>query len=321
MAVESHAMTDPRISAVVCTHGRAALLAEAVTSLARQTLAPSAFEIVVVDNGSRDTTPTLLATLGAEIANLRTVDEPVLGVARARNTGSRAARAQLVAYLDDDARAEPTWLEAVLSAFAAFPQSGCIGGPVRPRWPAARPWWLSDALLSYLAVIDLGPISRPLAAGEWLAGTNSAFRKEALAGVGGFRDALGRHGPSLLSDEDVEAVASLMAAGWPVVYDPALVVHHTIPVERLTLRWFLRRAYWQGISEATARRERVREGLPPRRAPRRARGGLDVMRLACGAARRVGLAVGGRRWADVPGRRGSDARTRRGRGGLRQSGG
>jgi len=285
-------MTDPRISAVICTFGRETLLASAIASLARQTLPCTDYEIVVVDNASRDGTPALLATMSAKIANLRPIDEPVLGVARARNTGARAARAPLIAYLDDDAQADAGWLEAALAAFAEAPEVGCIGGPVRPRWPESRPRWLSAPLLSYLAIVDLGATRRPLAAGEWLAGTNAVFRKTALAAVGGFCEALGRRGRSLLSGEDVEIVASLMAAGWPVVYDPDLVIHHTIPLERLTVRWFARRAFWQGISEAVARRDLAGDGLPPHAVPRQDAEGLSAVRLVCAASRRLGRVVG-----------------------------
>lgn len=240
---------DLRISVVICTLDRAAYLRKALASLAAQTLPTAAFEILVVDNGSRDDT----AAVVAAAPGVRYLKEPVLGLSRARNRGWQEARAPYVAFLDDDAKADPGWLAALCQAFETVtPQPGCVGGRVDPLWEAPRPDWLGAGLLPYLSVLDRSPTARLLEEGEWLVGVNMAFPREVLAAVGGFDVRLGRTGQSLISLEEVALLRRVRRLGLSWYYEPAARVGHHIPAARLRKRWFLRRVYSEGISIALA---------------------------------------------------------------------
>src|SRR5712671_6825521 len=103
-----------RISVIIATHNRADLLAIALKSLARQTIPPAEYEVIVVDNASSDQTPAVVRQMSPAMPQVRYVFEERLGLSWARNAGLEAARAPYVAYLDDDAKAEPEWLEALL---------------------------------------------------------------------------------------------------------------------------------------------------------------------------------------------------------------
>jgi glycosyltransferase involved in cell wall biosynthesis len=111
-------VSGPRISVVVATHDRAYRLSLLLEALRAQTLPREQFEVVIVDDGSRDATPALLRDAAAagdlDLRALR--QEPARGPAAARNVGWRAARAPLVAFTDDDCRPAPQWLEAFLAA-------------------------------------------------------------------------------------------------------------------------------------------------------------------------------------------------------------
>ncbi|HYF06364.1 MAG TPA: hypothetical protein VD970_02000, partial [Acetobacteraceae bacterium] len=111
--------------------------------------------------------------------------------------------------------------------------------------------WLPDALVPALTVVDLGPERRALRAGEWVAGANIAFRREALLAHGGFAVNLGRIGgaASLLSNDETDLIERIAAAGGIVVYEPAAEVEHFVPPERLTQAWFRRRMAWQAVSD------------------------------------------------------------------------
>ncbi|HEV3000586.1 MAG TPA: glycosyltransferase family A protein, partial [Solirubrobacteraceae bacterium] len=100
----------PEITVVVPVRDGAASLPPLLASLAGQTLARERFEVIVVDNGSRDATAAVAREGGA-----RVVTEPVANRARARNAGIAAARAPLVAFTDADCVAAPGWLEALLA--------------------------------------------------------------------------------------------------------------------------------------------------------------------------------------------------------------
>lgn len=222
----------------------------------RQRFPPCAFEIVVVENAPTpgyavdDVIPRTDAIVP------RFLVEAERGLSQARNTGMAAARAPVVAFVDDDAEADPGWLSALMDAWAKFPSAGAVGGRIIPRWPAGeRPSWLHESLLGYYSVVDWGGTTRYLGAGEWLGGANISFRADALASLGGFSRSLGRRGNVLLSNEEIDAVERLAARGRHAVYEPnAHVVHH-IDASRLTLAWLRKRVAWQAVSDAIAERD------------------------------------------------------------------
>jgi glycosyltransferase involved in cell wall biosynthesis len=268
---------DLLVSAVICTHNRAPYLRRALASLIGQTLEANRYEIVIVDNASTDATRDLVTREHAGVDRLRYVFEPQLGVSRARNAGWRAARAPLVAYLDDDAIAAPDWLARAVSDFANLaPRPGCLGGPVIPIWEAPRPAWLPDALLPYLTVLELDQGPGPMPRGKFLYGTNSVFPREQLAEIGGYPAGLGPIGSWHRSGEDTFVQKQLRARGLPLWYDPALRVQHHVPAERLRRRWVLRRLYLEGLSRA---RQRLQTRAP---------GPLGRMKLIGVALRKLG---------------------------------
>lgn len=239
----------PLISAVICTHNRAWYLKGAIESLLDQDLAGDAYEIVVVDNRSTDTTPEVVRGYGGR---LRYIHEPKLGLAHARNTGWRTARGRWVALLDDDAIAQPNWLRTIVEVFETVrPEPGCVGGPVNAIWDAPRPRWLSDELLTSLAIIRWTDAAHAISdlSREWLAGVNLAVARAALEEVGGFATGLDRSGNRLLSSGDVFLQRQIMATGRAAWYDPRVTVGHHIAAARLRPRWFRQRYYAQGLSD------------------------------------------------------------------------
>lgn len=242
----------PRITAAICTHERYDLLPGAVESALAQSLPPGSFEVIVVDNSPDAARSAREAAAFADRAALRWYHEARPGLSNARNVAARHARAPVIAYLDDDARADPGWLAAIAECFDAYgPDLKVVGGRIRPWWGAPRPDWLGDEMLGHITVVDLGPERRLLAAHEWVAGANIAFRRDALAAVGGFDTSLGRTGgaASLLSAEETAVTDRIRALGGLVAYEPAAGVDHWVDPERLTQRWFRRRAAWQAVSD------------------------------------------------------------------------
>lgn len=242
----------PAIAAAICTYRRYDMLAEALGSLSVQTLPPGAFQIIVVDNSPDADRSAEEARRYATIRNLSWVHEPRPGLSNARNVATARAEAPIVAFLDDDARADRHWLAALLDAFQALgPEAQVVGGRIRPWWGAERPAWLHDGLVPMLSVIDLGEERRPLRPGEWVAGANIAFRRDALIAQGGFPVNLGRIGgaASLLSNDETDLIERITAAGGVVAYDPAAAVEHYVPPDRLTQAWFRRRMAWQAVSD------------------------------------------------------------------------
>ena len=239
-----------KVSAIICTHNRAGYLEKAVKSLVDQTLPENQREIIVVDNASSDETKNVTNKFSTVY-----IYEPLLGLSRARNIGWQKAQGDYIAYLDDDAVADPEWLQKILEAFdSSKPRPGVVGGKVEPVWEALRPSWLSESMLGQLALLDWGPEPVVLNDKQWFVGANMAFPREVLEEIGGFDASLGRKGCSLLSMEENLARKKIEKLGYHCVYYPKATVKHHVPASRLTQKWFLERAYWNGISSALIRR-------------------------------------------------------------------
>jgi glycosyltransferase involved in cell wall biosynthesis len=253
-------VTTPAVSVVICTRNRAPLLRRALASVVAQSLPRDLFEIVVVDNGSTDETAAVAAEF-ADGADLRYLREDRIGLCVARNSGWQAARGHIVAYFDDDAVARPGWLSAVHDGFAGADRVGVIGGRVHPIWEASRPSWLADEIAGSLTIVDWGPAAKilPDLGREWLVGANMAVPRSLLAEIGGFHPWLDRVGNNLLSSGDVFLQKELVRRGYHCLYLPAMAVDHLVPEGRLNRRWFLRRFYWQGVSDAVMQ---LIEGTP-----------------------------------------------------------
>lgn len=238
---------EPLLTAVICTRNRARFLTKCIDSLISQTVGPEYYEILVVDNGSTDTTQEILAGYGGKI---RSVYEPVAGLSRARNTGWRNAQGKYVGYIDDDAFAEPTWVESVLWVFRQVtPTPAWVGGPIALDWETARPDWINEEMLTPLGYLYWGNQPRPLTHKERLGGGNSAYAVAVLQELGGFDERLGRGAATLLSGEETELQKRIEARQGHLYYHPGMGINHFVGRERVKPEWFYRRYFWGGVSD------------------------------------------------------------------------
>jgi glycosyltransferase involved in cell wall biosynthesis len=254
-------MTEPQISAIICTHNRDSYLGAAIDSLLSQTFAGN-FEIIVVDNASTDRTPEVIAARRSD-PRLHSVYEPITGLSVARNTGAKAASSPILTYLDDDAVASQHWLQVLYDAYQANQKLAIAGGKVTLLWrpETVPPVWLSTNLAGNLGAYDLGDavvyIDRP---GLTPRGLNYSIRRDFLEQVGGFDTKLGRVGKNLLSNEELQMTEQALERGWQVAYLPDALVAHNVAPERVNRDWFLRRGWWQGISECYREQVAGRDG-------------------------------------------------------------
>jgi glycosyltransferase involved in cell wall biosynthesis len=252
------------ISVIICTRNRADLLARAIQSVVDQDVPRDAFELVIVDNGSTDHTASVSRAFGDRLA-LRYVREDEIGLCVARNTGWRAAAGKYVVFFDDDAIARPGWLAAIKTTFErGGPKVGVVGGRVYPIWQVSRPDWLADEIAGSLTIVHWGESEKIIhdIDREWLVGANMALPKQLLVEVGGFHPWLDRVGNSLLSSGDVFLQKEVMRRGYDCLYVPEIAIDHLVPASRLNQKWFLRRFYWQGVSDAVMQ---LIERVPSRR--------------------------------------------------------
>jgi len=240
------------ITVCICTHNRPSYLRDCLNGLRVQSVKADRFEVLIVDSASDPAVAQDLVRLAREFgARLIRLEQP--GISLARNAGADAARAEYVAYIDDDAIPAPDWIDAILSALEEpGDRPVLLGGRILPIWETPLPPWWPPSLRSVLSIIEyegrgiyrsveLPPGLEPYAA-------NMVVHRPALRAVGGFQAAFGRVGKVLLSDEDVQLAWTLQNAGHVIRYDSRILVYHQIQSDRLRPAWLLSRLYWQGAS-------------------------------------------------------------------------
>jgi hypothetical protein len=226
----------------VCTNRTPAEAAEALAALAGQV---PAGRLVVVTSGL----PEAAVAEHVRTAPGSVLVEPRPGLSRARNRALDWAPAgSSIAYVDDDAVVGPDWWDALSRRWANAPEElAVIGGPIRPRWSAPPPAWLSEPLLPALTLLDLGPDELELDPSRTTVyGANISFAVDPLRGIGGFDPAFGHSGSRVRFSEEDEAQRALARLGLRVLYAPELAVEHVIPASRLTRRSFARRRFAYG---------------------------------------------------------------------------
>jgi GT2 family glycosyltransferase len=245
-----------RISVIIATFNRAALLDECLECLGRQPFLEGD-EVLIVDNGSTDSTPAVIARhQGSFAVPLRHLEERRPGKSAALARALALAGGEILAFTDDDVNVGDRWLDEVRGAMASG-ETALIGGPVVPRWERPAPWWLRPGgqgegcrrLAAPLALLDYGP--EPLDLGPRTAiGANLAVRHDVIRRVGGFAVHLGKLRGTLLSGEDHELCRRVQAAGFKTMYWPSAVVHHWVPASRVRMRYVLRWFFWSGVTNA-----------------------------------------------------------------------
>jgi GT2 family glycosyltransferase len=237
-----------RLSAIIPTHARPGPLRACLETLRTQDLEPERLEIVVVDDGSPDDVGSLVAEVCRDSAvAMRCERQLPSGLNEARNRGAAAASGEVLAFLDDDTLVSPAWARAMLTAFERHPCAG-VGGRVQLDVTGPLPAWLA-ARRYYLAEYELGHEAHWLDGDPVPVGANCAVRRVDFERLGGFRTGLDRRAGSLVSNGDTEFFRRLRAAGGRLRYEPAAHVIHCVPADRLTIEFFTRRDFSQGVSD------------------------------------------------------------------------
>lgn len=219
---------EPVISVIVCTYNRADLLAECLDSLNSQTLDESNYEVIIIDNNSSDHTQDVAHGFVDRIANFRVFLEEIQGLSHARNRGWREAKGQYVAYLDDDAKASPTWCERILAAFSEQgTTTAAVGGKILPWYLKKPPEWFSD-IIETRSWGDAPGFLSPEHAKYGFSGSNMAFRKDILSQYNGFDARFGMVGNKIYFAEETELFYRISADSHRLWYDPEIMVYHLV---------------------------------------------------------------------------------------------
>jgi len=236
-----------KVSIVIATFNRVALLRETLESLvcSMDTDPVPEVEVIVVNNRSTDETSTVARSFAERLPAFKLIEEGRQGLSYARNRGIDEASGDVVVFLDDDVELEPNWLPCLIAPFEKA-DVGVVGGKVLPYHNVNIPAWLPRRY-SYLAsVFDPRDSDGPI---EKVMGANFAVRRNVCQQAGAFDVNLGRKGAKLLGGEEVALFNAMRSLGFNVWYAPGAVVRHKIDA-KLKPEYIEDYAYWLGVSES-----------------------------------------------------------------------
>jgi len=236
------------VSAIVPTHNRSRYLRDAIISLQKQDFPDDEYEIIVVDNNSTDDTLEVVKECnGNDKKKVIYVKDSEIGLHNARHTGAKTAKGEILAYVDDDGICDVKWLYEIVKPYDN-PEVGCVGGKILPKWEAVPPGWIRQ-YPSYLSLLDLGDEVKELKMPR-IYGCNLSIRRSLLFEVGGFNpDAFGdKRQIWFRGDGESGLLRKVLASGRKIIYTPHAIIYHVIPEKRLTLDYFKRRSFIEGIS-------------------------------------------------------------------------
>jgi glycosyltransferase involved in cell wall biosynthesis len=221
----------------------------AVVSVRAQLLTPR--EIIVVSDHNRP----LAERVEREMPDLRVLENlTARGVTGSRNVAVQAASGQIIAFLDDDAEAEPDWLTRLLAPYDD-PRVIGVGGALEPRWMSGRPSWFPEEFNWVVGCTYRGMPTRASPVRNFI-GANMSFRREVFEEVR-FNTAIGHVGHRTIGGSDPDFCIRV-GRRWPdrvMWYEPAALVHHRAHAARGRWRYFRSRCYSEGLSKAILRRQ------------------------------------------------------------------
>ena len=229
---------NQKISVVICAYNAAHWISGILTSLKKQTFTD--FEVVVVNDGSTDSTAQV-----AQAAGARVINRPHEGLSSTRNAGINNAKADIVAIIDADCYADKNWLdeiykeiskgETVVTGNTKIPKSTFLGDCISGLgYPGG----------GHLGFHNMWPVKQGYT--NHLAGGNCAFRKEVIQKLGAFNPRL------TITGDDVFLSMKILKAGHKIKYNPKMFMWHQ---PRKDLRSFISWHYTRGKGNYALKRE------------------------------------------------------------------
>ena len=251
-----------KLTVAICTWNRCVRLESTLATLSSTAIPDGVnWDVVVVNNNCTDATDEVIRSFGGRLP-VRSVFEPVPGVANARNAAVRHASGDYVFWLDDDVLVPPGWMTAYVDAIGRHPDAAVFGGPITPHFEAEPPSWLADNLRSIpepFGVLDPGPVERPIdhATNYLPFGANCVVRRAELLRFP-YDPSIGRSPTeAFLGGEETGVMKSILASGETGWWVPIATVAHRVRPEQLNLdyveRFYTGIGRWMGLSDRSQR--------------------------------------------------------------------
>ena len=235
------------VSVVICTYAmdRYADFCDAVESVQEQSY--ESVEIIIIVDGNETVAERVRREFNSPNIEVHNNDQNH-GVSYSRTKGAEIATGEVVAFIDDDAVADPEWISKLVRVYKDT-DALAVGGRMTGIWPAGRPAFLPVEFNWLVGVTYPGFAS----AGEEVRNTfesNISFRRDVFLDLGGFDPNLGPTAGTYSHSEGAEIGVRLQHYyDQGVIYAPDAIVRHKVFAHRIQLVWLLRRAFEQGVSK------------------------------------------------------------------------
>lgn len=240
------------ISVIICTYNREKYIYETLRRVACNNFNKAAYEIILVNNNSTDSTDAECQRFMADYPDTtcRYYIETNQGLSFARNRGIKESNGGIVVFLDDDSYIESDYLANLHLQMENHPEAAAFGGKIIPQFESGvTPRWICKWTYSWVSAIDKGSKTCEFSDGSYPIGANMGFRRKTIDKIGSFNTALGRTKKNLLGGEEKDIFNRLRAEGGHVLYFPNITIHHVIPDSRTTKAYIEKLGFGVGTSE------------------------------------------------------------------------
>lgn len=244
------------ISVIIPTLNRAALLEKTLVSLTQQTIRETDFEVLVIDNGSTDSTADVVTKFSSHL-NIKCFLEKNPGLHEGRHRGVRESSGEILVYADDDIKALPSWIEGIAESFKE-PKVGLVGGKNIPDYESPPPDWLDKFWvatgegkhITYFSLLDFGDTTR-LIDPHYVFGCNFSIRKSIVLDAKGFHpDGMPESLIKFRGDGETHVARHVTKMGFQTVYNPKVSVKHWVPSSRMNMAYLNKRSFSEGITQS-----------------------------------------------------------------------
>jgi len=245
------------ISVIICTYNRCESLCNTLDSLIRQKNIDFEYEIIIVDNNSKDNTKEILYSYIQKFKlKLKYFFEYQQGLSYARNIGIKEAKGSILIFTDDDCILDENWLSNINKCFQNYNCDG-IGGRILPLYPENTPKWIidnKDLLGGPIVMFDYGELNLAYDSKTMFpfVGANLSFKKNCFDEFGLFSTNLGAGSGAL--GEDTDFFKRLEKAGKKLYYCGEALAWHPVEIKRTNLRylakWYISGGKWIARDES-----------------------------------------------------------------------
>lgn len=243
----------PFISIIFPTSRSSKIFDETLSSISRAADSPGV-EVIVVENGKKDSAfEEKVSSYGFQYYY-----EPIEGLLSGRHLGASKSNGDILAFVDDDIVLSKHWIKGLRNAFAK-PEIHLATGPSYPRFLSPVPDWINNfwvevnktgRALYKLSLLQLEPAFQKIPPNLVL-GLNFGIRREKLFELGGFHpDGVSWKMRRFRGDGENGLTMKAFKLGLEAVYHPMMALEHIIPSSRISVSYFEKRTYLQGISDS-----------------------------------------------------------------------